>query len=245
MRLSVRRLVVSAAAALGAVALLPAPATAANDRDFRTISKNFPAANVQAIRVDARVGSVRLRSSSASDVSLKLELESRREDGWIFGRRGDVRDVELETETTGGTLRLTLKGERKGINESWVLLVPARMAADVKLEVGDVEARSLEGGMRVHVNVGNIDIDVPRGEINAKVNVGDINARTGTDAYDDVALEANVGEANLRVGSQRIRSEGKRRYGPGEDVRWTGRGRDRIRMEVNVGDASLVIAKQA
>jgi hypothetical protein len=40
-----------------------------------------------------------------------------------------------------------------------------------------------------------------------------------------------------------VESSSRRRYGPGEDVRWNGTGRDRIRMEVNVGDASLVISK--
>ncbi len=222
---------------------LAVPARAADDRDFRTITKSFPAANLQGFRVEGRVGTIRVRATNATDVSLKLELEARREGGWLFGSKGDPRDVELDESSAGGTLRLSLRGDRKGLNETWTLTVPARLAAELKLDVGDVEARDVEGGVRISVNVGNLDLDIPRGAIDAKVNVGDIKARTGTDAYDDVRLESNVGGADLRVGSQHISSSNRRRYGPGEDVRWSGTGRDRIRMEVNVGDASLVIAK--
>ncbi len=222
---------------------LAVPARAADDRDYRTITKNFPAAGLQGFRVEGRVGDVRIRATNSNEVSLKLELEARREGGWLFGGKGDPRDVELDDSASGGTLRLSLRGDRKGLSERWTLTVPARLAAEIKLDVGDVEARDIEGGMRIAVNVGNIELDVPRGSIDAKVNVGDIKARTATDAYDDVRLESNVGDADLRVGSQRINSSNKRRYGPGEDVRWSGTGRDRIRMEVNVGDASLVIAK--
>lgn len=222
---------------------MAAPAGAVDDRDFRTISRNFPAASLQGFRVEGRVGTIRVRATNSNDVSLKLELEARREGGWLFGSKGDPRDVELDESSAGGTLRLSLRGERRGLNETWTLTVPARLAAEIKLDVGDVEARDIEGGVRISVNVGNLELDIPRGAIEAKVNVGDIKARTGTDAYDDVRLEANVGGADLRVGSQRISSSNRRRYGPGEDVHWSGTGRDRIRMEVNVGDASLVIGK--
>jgi len=238
-----RRLVLGITMLLAAAAAVPGSARAADDRDFRTISKNFPAASLQGFCVDARVGDVRIRATSGSEISLKLELEARREGGWLLGSKGDPRDVELEESSSGGTLRLSLRGERKGLQERWTLLVPAKLAAEVKVDVGDVEARDIEGGARITVNVGNIELDIPRGAIDAKVNVGDIKARTGTDAYDDVRLESNVGDADLRVGSQRVGTSNKRRYGPGEDAHWSGTGRDRIRMEVNVGDASLVIAK--
>lgn len=237
-----RRLAIILASLLAALFCIPSAAHA-DDRDFRTISKKFPAANLQGFRIEARVGDVRIRATSGNEVSLRLDLEARREGGWLMGSKGDPRDVELEESTSGGTLRLTLRGERKGLNERWILQVPAKLAAEVKLDVGDVEARDIEGGARITVNVGNIELDVPRGAIDAKVNVGDIRARTATDAYDDVRLESNVGEADLRVGAQRIGSSDKRRYGPGEDAHWSGTGRDRIRMEVNVGDASLVIGK--
>ena len=237
-----RRQVLAVCGALFAAMLGAAGVRAADDRDFRQISKNFPAASLKSFRLDARVGSVRVRATNGNDVSLNLELESRREDGWLWGRKGDVRNVELEADASGGILRLSLKGERKGLNEKWVLQVPARLAADIKMDVGDVDALGLAGGARIHVNVGDVNLDVPGGEIEAKVNVGEIKARTASDSYDDVVLETNVGDADLRVGNNRIRND-RRSYGPSDEARWRGTGRDRIRMEVNVGDASLVIAK--
>ncbi len=230
---------------LGFLAIAGFSTIGAQDRDHRTITKNFPAANLQGFSVDARVGDIRIRANNTNEVSLRVELEARNEDGgWFFrGRRGDPDAVELDAYTGGNTLRLTLRGERKGLHERWTLTVPARLAAEAKLEVGDLEARGLEGGVRFKVNVGNIDMDVLKGSIDAEVNVGDIRARTSTDAYDDVHLESNVGDADLRVGSRRIESRNRRRHGPGEDVRWSGTGRDRIRIEVNVGDATLDISK--
>lgn len=242
-----QRICRTAFAAALALALSFAGAAAAQDRERRDITRSFPAANLQAFRVDARVGDVRVRATNTNEVSLRLELEARREGSSWFGRdrKGDPHGVELEASTSSGMLRLTLRGERKGLHERWTLTVPARLAAEIELEVGDVEARDLAGGVRVHVNVGDITLDVARGAIDAEVNVGDIKARTATDAYEEVRLESSVGDADLRVGTNRIESRNKRRYGPGEDVRWSGIGRDRIRMEVNVGDASLVILKSS
>lgn len=228
--------------------LMAAPAAwaakpAASD-DFREISKNFPAADLKRFHVEARVGSVRVRATNTNEVRMKLELEAKREGGWLLGRKGDPHGVELDSRSVAGTLHLTLRGERKGLSEKWVLEVPARLAAEINVEVGDVEARGMEGGARIHVNVGEIDLDVVRGEIDAKVNVGDIRARTASDDYNDVRLEANVGDTDLRVGSQNVPSS-HRGYGPGDSARWNGTGRERIRLEVNVGDASLVISKSA
>jgi hypothetical protein len=234
----------SAALAVVTLALLcAAPATALSDR--RDITKSFPAASLQGFSVEARVGDISIRAAQTSEITLRLELEARDEGGgWFWrGRKGNPHAVELDAHSSGGTLRLTLRGERKGLRERWTLQVPARLAAEAKLEVGDLQARGLEGGVRFKVNVGDIEIDIPQGGIDAKVNVGDIRARTATDAYDYVHLESNVGDADLRVGARRIESSGRRRYGPGEDVRWSGTGRDRIRLEVNVGDASLDITK--
>lgn len=216
---------------------------AASD-DYREITKNFPAADLKRFQVDARVGSVRVRAGNTSEVRLKLELEAKREGGWLFGSKGDPHGVELDSRSVAGTLHLTLRGERKGLSEKWILEVPARLAAEVNVEVGEVEARGLEGGARIHVNVGEIDLDIVRGEIDAKVNVGDIKARTASDDYSDVRLEANVGDTDLRVGSHTVPSS-HRGYGPGDSARWNGTGRERIRLEVNVGDASLVISKSA
>lgn len=232
----------------GAAALLAMAATApvqAADGDHRAITKTFPAADLKGFTAEARVGEVMIRGTNTNEVSLRIELEAREEDGgWFWrGRKGDPGAVELDASTSAGTLRLTLRGDRKGLRERWTLHVPARLAAEAKLGVGDLQARGLEGGVRFNVNVGNMDLDIVRGGIDAEVNVGDIKARTATDAYDTVHLESNVGDADLRVGARRIESRGRRRYGPGEDVRWSGSGRDRIHLEVNVGDAQLEITK--
>jgi len=230
-------------AALGVLALVliasAACATPANGE--RLIERTVPASGIQELAVRAHVGKIDIRTTTADQVVLRLRIKSKSYRSWLFtSREGDPDRAELRSETRGATLAFDLRydGDPDGLEEHWEFQVPARLAARLNLSVGDIDVRGLSGGLTLKLNVGDITADISAGDVTADVNVGSIKVSTATNSYGLVRLEANVGGTRIDgAGSARIRRS--RRFGPGDSASLDGDGHDRIRLEVNVGDASL------
>ena len=154
--------------------------------------------------------------------------------------KGHVGKIEVSS-TTGDNvvLRLRLKpkecdgwlfSRRKGDPERAELRHETRgdtLAFDLRYD-GDRD------GLEEHW-----DFQVPA-RLAARLNlsVGDIRVVTSSRSLDRARLEANVGGTRIEgVDSGEVRRS--RGYGPGDSIAYDGNGRDRIRLEVNVGDASL------
>jgi FlaG/FlaF family flagellin (archaellin) len=207
-------------------------------RDF---SATIPAAQLKTVVIEANVGNVRLTGGSGDSARIDLHLKATSNFSLWSGREwGDVYAVELHTEVRGDELRISLRGEHKNLSEDWTITVPARLAAQVNANVGEIDVKGLTGGCEAEVNVGHLRIDVPAGNIRATASVGDVRVTTGGRSFGEVDVETNVGDSRLTVEGLRVESNG-RRYGPGERVRFSGRGRDRIDVKTNVGDAQVTI----
>ncbi|MGH9860185.1 MAG: hypothetical protein ACRD5F_09205 [Candidatus Acidiferrales bacterium] len=223
------------ATALGACA-----SAAGNER---VIERTVPAGKARELVVKASVGDIRVVTGGTDDVVLRLQVKAKEYRSWLLvSRQGDPSQAELVAETAGDALRFELRypGDRDGIEEDWSLEVPARLAARITLGVGSVRVRGIAGGVLLKVNVGEIEAEVPGGNIEAEVNVGDIRATTGSNSYERIRLDANVGDAKI-IGADSGAVRHSSGYGPGSSASLDGDGRDRIRLEVNVGDASLSI----
>jgi hypothetical protein len=226
------------AAALACALLAPATVSAS---DERLIERTVSAAGVRELAVKGHVGKIEVSNTTGDNVVLRLRLKPKEYDGWLFSRRkGDPERAELRSETRGDTLAFDLRydGDRDGLEEHWDFQVPARLAARLNLSVGDINVRGLSGGLELKLNVGDITADIPEGSVTADVNVGDIRVVTSSRSLDRARLDANVGGTRIEgVDSGDVRRS--RGYGPGDSIAYDGNGRDRIRLEVNVGDASL------
>ncbi len=223
--------------------MLLAARSAAAVGDERIIERTVPAAKARELVLKANVGDVRVVTGGTDDVVLRLRVKAKEYRSWLLAsRRGDPSQAELVTETAGDSLRLELRypGDRDGIEEDWSLEVPARLAARITLGVGKLHVRGIAGGVNLKVNVGEIDAEVAGGDIEAEVNVGDIRVTTASGSYGSVRLDANVGDAKI-IGADSGAVRRSSGYGPGSSASLDGDGRDRIRLEVNVGDASLNI----
>lgn len=228
----------------GLVALaLALAASTASASDERVIERTLSAAGVRELAVKGHVGKIEISTAHSENVVLRLRLRAKEYGGWLFSRRkGDPQRAELRHETRGDVLAFDLRydGDRDGLEEQWDFQLPARLAARLHLSVGDIDVRGLAGGLTLKVNVGDIRADIPEGSVTAEVNVGDIQVITASRSLDRVRLEANVGGTRIDgPGSSAVRR--RRGYGPGDSAALDGDGRDRIRLEVNVGDASLRI----
>lgn len=231
-----------AKAGLVALALVCAVSTASAS-DERLIERTVPAKGVRELAVKGHVGKIEISATNSDNVLLRLRLRAKEYGGWLFSRRkGDPERAELRHEMRGDVLAFDLRydGDRDGLEEQWDFQVPARLAARLQLSVGDMDVRGLAGGLTLKVNVGDIRADIPEGSVTADVNVGDIQVITATRSLDRVRLDANVGGTRIEgVDSSEVRRS--RGYGPGDSASLDGNGRDRIRLEANVGDVSLRI----
>lgn len=226
---------------------LPATAAAQDSRPAsRTIERTIAAADLKTLDVKANVGKIRLTAGSGDKVVVTLVLTAQRRDrSWLgLSRWGDPAAVELDVSKGGSRLGLDLRGEREGLKEEWTIEAPERLAARLRVNVGELEARDLSGGIDARVNVGDLSVEVPRGGIDAETNVGNLRVVTSTRSYGNVHVEANIGGVDLRLGGRRVESR-RRRYGPGDSISISGRGDDNIRLRSNIGDARLEIRDPA
>ena len=233
-----------ARAALFALALGLASLAVAGpgDPEYRTIERTFAAESLKTFSVKGNVGKIVVSTTTSDSIRLRLELGVRTQGGLFGSRKGDPHAAELDADSSADVIDFGLRyaGDRDGLDETWTLEVPARLAARLELAVGDMDVRGLEGGLKLSVNVGDIEADVPRGDITARTNVGDIRVTSATDSYGDVELEASVGDTHLTQGDHRVRHP--KPAGAGNRISLDGPGRDRIRIKTNVGDASLVLS---
>lgn len=234
-------LAIAALCALGAAA-----------KDERVIEGSAPVGKATRITLDAGEGSLTLKAGGGETIRWRVELEPDAHHGW-FSRRHDrdareaIEGAKVEGSLRGESFELLLDlprgADEDDISQHWTIEVPASFAARVALDVGELRVSGLGGGVRASVDVGSIDLDLPRGAVEASADVGDIEIVLGEAPEGDIDLEADVGDVDLTLDGRHIRND-RGDYGPGESVRLTGKGGDRVRARVDVGDIDASIGKR-
>ena len=233
-----------------ALALVAATATASDDR---IIEGSAPIAATERLEIEAGVGDVVIRTGSDERVHWRLALEADPDAGWMFSRkrrfdevRAELAKVEVTHSADGADFELALRVpaalDDDDFNQRWTITVPARFAARASVDVGLVKVTGLAGGVRASVDVGSIELDLPGGEVEARVDVGNIDITTATAPTGDIDLEADVGDVDLELDGRRIKND--HGYGPGASLRLSGKGGDRVRARVDVGDIDALIGKR-
>jgi hypothetical protein len=231
-----KSLIVCAALALGFAAAA----------DEREIKGTAPAKGHQALRIEAHVGEVEIRTTAKDEISWRLRLEPDHDDGWFNSRKDAERAVaeaEVKTTAAGPTFELELELPRgtdfDDVEEHWEIEVPARFAIEVEANVGRVEVTGPTGGVEAELNVGELRIDVPSGKVDARANVGEVKVLSSTKSPGELRLSANIGDVDLRIGDKRVQAE--RSFALGGGVSSSQGGKDDISAKVNVGDVSVRI----
>ncbi|MGH8379067.1 MAG: hypothetical protein ACRER7_08925 [Gammaproteobacteria bacterium] len=230
---------------LGLLLALPVLANAAATR---TLTTDIPAAGVNTLTITVGVGELRVTPSSdeAVHVSIKLEQKAR---GflWFFHWQStatskDIQAAEINQQTSGDRLNLSLNtpGRLNGsdVKQIWVVQIPARLALDIAMKVGQVTVAGIAGGVHTDLNVGEIDLDTPAGPLSATVNVGQISATSGSKHLGPIELSSSIGEAALFMNGKHV-GEGGRHSGLGRRIHLPGNGPDSMNLSVNVGEVDL------
>ncbi|MCZ6911766.1 MAG: hypothetical protein O7F72_03070 [Proteobacteria bacterium] len=216
----------------------------ANADDTREIGDNFSAKGVDAISINAGVGTVELSASDGDEISVLVSVEP--DDGWFGGGpdREDLEKITLQSASKKGKLSLKLDFPRgidqDDIEEHWEIEVPARLQAKVRISVGRISIDGIAGGVDAHAGVGQITVDVPGGDVRAHASVGDVRVRSATKAAGDIEMDADVGHVSLKLNGKNI--EVKRGWGPGASLELEGSGADEFSVTADVGNAELVIS---
>ncbi len=207
----------------------------------RLLTQTVPAAGLTRVTVSAGVGEVEVRAASGDEVRAEVVLEPRR--GGLFSSiraaEREVQEAVLTVSAADGELTLevsTDSGDRR-FEERWTLTLPASLALELRVGVGNVRLDGLAGGVTLESGVGNALLEVGGGDLEVELGVGDLTLVGPAAAYGPVTCSSGVGETRLRVHGQRVEGGGFL----GGSSSWTGQGPSRLEAEVGVGNAVVTL----
>lgn len=226
---------------------VPALSLAETGPVARTLTADIPANGLKELDLRVGVGEVHVSPSPDDQVHVEIKLHQKDEEFlWFFhwsssGTAKDIADAAIYQRRQGDTLSLGLDhdGQNDSVKQEWKLELPARLALDADMKVGDLVIAGIAGGIDAVLNVGELDIDVPQGRIKANVSVGDIRAKSDSSAYGQVRVASSIGDAVLTINGQHPGYHGH--SGLGNEVSVDGKGPDDMDLSVNVGEAALRI----
>ena len=237
-------------AALLLLTLAPGLATADSAPVARTLNADIPAAGLDTLSLRVGVGEARLTASSDDQVHVVVKLRQKEQEFlWFFhwmsgGSARDIAAASLRQERTGGRLSLSLdypsKEDEGNLKQEWQVQFPARLAAKVDMNVGDLSITGNSGGVDAKLNVGELTIESLRGSLKASVNVGEVRAKSASTQHGEISLSSSVGDAELYIKGEKtgLKAHG----GLGNSLNLDGSGPDSMELSVNVGEVSLRLA---
>jgi hypothetical protein len=224
------------ALAVTAACVLPAYATTE-----RTLTGSFPAEGIAAVVIDAGAGDVKIAPADGGSIEVEVLLTPRR--GGIFSSMAraerEVEEAAMTSDIGAGRIYLGVDSESgdRRFEERWIVFVPAHVALELDVGLGDVIVESLSGGVELEIGVGEVTIEDVSGDIVVELGVGEVTIRGDADRFGAVNASGGIGDATLRIRGERIESEGL----VGHSSSWKGDGEDRIDVEVGVGDARITL----
>jgi hypothetical protein len=182
--------------------------------EFHLIEKTFDIADIDTLDLDMHVGEAEVGPTSDDKIYLVLKVYARR--NWYGRNKAAPEDAELDVRRSAKTLTLRLHDD--DYREDWVVLVPARLAVDVDLGVGDIEIIGLSK------------------DIALDVGVGDALVRATADNYRSANGDVGVGDVDISSPTGTVHNE---RAMVSAESNWRGRGDYAINVDVGVGDAMI------
>lgn len=215
----------------------------------RTLSADLETTGVTKLALDVGVGEVHVNPSPDGKVHVQVTLRPKQQEFmWFFhwrssGTARGIASASINHEKADDRLSLSLnyprEADQDNLKQEWEVQVPARLALDAKLKVGDLTVSGVEGGVTALLDVGELDIDAPQGAIDGQVNVGEIRAQSGSARHGRIDLSSTIGEAVVYINGEQ--SGFHEHGGLGNHVSLDGNGPDNMHLAVNVGEASLHI----
>lgn len=233
----------------GLLATLPLGIYAAETPVARTLTADAPTAGIDKLELDLGVGEVKVTPSSDDGVHVQVKLRQKDEEFlWFFhwasaGTDKDIAAARIDQEKLGDKLKLSLdypSDKQDNIKQEWEVMVPARLALDAQMKVGQLSIEGITGGVGAQLNVGELDINTPRGPIHAEVNVGQIRAISHTAQLGDIDASSNIGDVTIYQHGKFVDRDTER-HGLGRNVELHASGSDGMHLTINVGEVILKV----
>jgi DUF4097 and DUF4098 domain-containing protein YvlB len=137
-----------------------------SNADRATITRNWPAAGIQQVKVFEVSGSITVEAVPGNEISLLASAK-----GDLEVKKGQPNDGLFITEIEGDTLRIGRKEEKRhgwnvhffwdsdDVEINYVLKLPASIALDVSTVNGKINTRGTEGETEASTVNGSIDIE--------------------------------------------------------------------------------------
>ncbi len=209
------------------------------------LTSSVPAQQVRRLEITAGRGLVTIGAAPGDTVDFAVEVSSGAAGpALVRGPQADAALATIESAVRGDTLTARLGGTYgSGLTERWTVRVPARLAADVVLDRGEIAVSGVEGGVRARTQSGvngapgRIVVDVPRGALDLSMGVGKIDAHTDEAPRGAIDVRSTVGHATLTLDGREIVTD--QAPGPGQRARLSGADAGGIVVRVSVGDARV------
>lgn len=182
---------------------------------FKHIDQTVDASMLTSVRLEISVGELEIETYDGDEIQLEIDLEAKR--SWLSWRRRDIEDVELEVRESGSHVYLAI--DERDIEQHWRIRMPAKLALEIDVGVGEIRIDDFSNNLEMEVGVGSVRIEV-----------------ADTD-YRSIHVEAGVGDASIRGFSNRADNE---RNFISADAYYQGSGDNKIEIEVGVGDVEVV-----
>jgi hypothetical protein len=181
--------------------LLTACVSVSSARTVRTFSQEFETADLRGVQLDVPVGDIEIHGVDEERISVEVRIQCDRGDSHC---REDAEYVELVARERRNELRLDFDGlsdhDGSDMSIDVELRLPAALALEVDLGVGELHVGELASHVR------------------ADVGVGQVRVRMREELVGSVDLEVGIGEARLRPDPRRRSRSRSRMINLGDDV---------------------------
>jgi hypothetical protein len=204
-----------------AASLLATATFAADRQPVETLTQELEVGDATNLSVEFPVGNLALIGTGGDKIQAQVSILC--EQPTSSACRRVVEKAKIKLARTGKGLVLKVEGwpKSKGaeIELDGRIEIPRGMNVLAEVEVGDFSAQGFEG---------NLDVDVEVGEASVEAKASDIGK---------VLLDAGVGDVALKVDGTEVEGDGL----VGQDLKWTGKGKAMISIDVNVGDILVTL----
>ena len=179
------------------------------------IDQTVDARMLTSVRLEISVGELEIETYDGEEIQLEIDLEAKR--SWLSWRRRDIEDVELEVRESCSHVYLTI--DERDIEQHWRIRMPAKLALEIDVGVGEIRIDDFSNNLEMEVGVGSVRIEV-----------------ADTD-YGSIHVEAGVGDAAIRGFSGS--SDNERNF-VSAAAYYHGEGDKKIEIDVGVGDVVVI-----
>lgn len=178
------------------------------------IQQSLSTEDFERLKLELNVGELEIEIWDED--ALELDIELRGERGFLALQRRNVDNIELEIKANDDELTLAI--DERNIEQDWSLKVPAKLAMEIEMGVGEVVISDLRNSLVLNHGVGSVEITT-----------ADID-------FKRIATTVGVGDAMLKGFDKENRSE---RSFLRADASYDGDGEYNIWVELGVGDISI------